>query len=299
MQSWSASDVDRELNDYANLHATWVRTDFEWDQIEPSQGVYDWGPFDQIVSAARARNINVIATVDYTPAWANGGHSDDRYGPTSAPAFGTFAGQVASRYAPEGVHVYEIWNEPNISFWQPSANPQAYTAVLCAAYSAIHAADPEAIVLTGGMSPAGTGPTTYSPQAWLSALYADGAGNCFDGVAMHPYVDDSITAVGDLGNNWDLMSAASVPDNLRGIMSDHGDAAKRIWATEVGCNSTTLGDTECASRLGQALAQWRSYAWAGALCWFTYWDPNAYGLVDSNWNPRPEWYAFQSAAAEY
>jgi hypothetical protein len=95
------------------------------------------------------------------------------------------------------------------------------------------------------------------------------------------------------------MYDAYPPSNLRGIMSANGDSGKRIWATEVGCNRVALGETECSNRLQEAFRLWQGYSWAGALCWFTYWDPNVYGLVDGNWAPRPQWYAYQAAASAY
>jgi hypothetical protein len=290
--------VTRELSDIVTLHAHWIRHDFAWDAIEPQPGTFTWSGFDRWVGTARSEGLNVIATVTYTPAWANGGSSNHDTQPTSAQQFGQFAGDVAARYASQGVHTYEIWNEPNIGFWRPVPNPASYTQVLCAAYQRIHAADPQAIVLTGGTSPAGNGPTSYSPQTWLTDLYANGAKSCFDAVAHHPYVDSSVTH-GDLGNPWALMSNAYPPSNLRGILSANGDAAKRIWATEVGCNAAALGDSECSTRIAEAFKLWRGYPWAGVLCWFTYWDPNVYGLVNSGWTPRPEWHAYQTAAAEY
>ena len=298
LQTWPAPNVERELSDFVTLHAHWIRHDFAWDAIEPQTGVFAWSGFDRWVGAARADGVNVIATVTYTPSWANGGSTNHDTQPTSAAQFARFAGEVAARYAAEGVHTYEIWNEPNIGFWQPVPDPARYAQVLCAAYQRIHEADPQATVLSGGTSPAGDGPRTYSPQSWLTDLYADGAGNCFDAVGHHPYIDSS-TAAGDLGNAWALMSDAYPPSNLRAIMVAHGDAGKRIWATEVGCNATALGESECSSRIAEAFRLWQSYPWAGVLCWFTYWDPNVYGLVDSNWTPRPAWYAFQSAAAAF
>jgi hypothetical protein len=296
LQEKSLPDIERQFADYGNLHAGWVRADFSWDVIQPTSTTFRWAGYDQWVGVARAKGQNVIATVDYTPAWANGGHSDHSYAPTSPAAFGTFAGEVAARYAAQGVHVYEIWNEPNIiQFWKPKPNPAAYTESLNAAYAAIKRADPSATVLTGGSSPAGTGSESYSPPDWLQALYATGAK--FDGVADHPYVDDDWF-------NWKQMAEGS-GSTLRSIMEAHGDAAKKVWATEVGCSWQKVAKEEaagralCAERLEQAFSKWHSYSWAAALCWFTYWDPNVYGLVDDHWTPRPGWYAFQTAAARY
>jgi hypothetical protein len=298
LQTWSLTDLNRQFGDYLNLHAGWVRHDFDWSVIEPQQSTYNWAGYDQLVRAARSHGVNLIATIDYTPAWANGGHSDHRYQPSTADQFGSFAGQVAARYAPQGVHAYEIWNEPNIQYWQPVPSPSYYTQVLCSAYRYIHAADPQAIVITGGTSPAADSPSTYSPQTWLSDVYADGGKPCFDAVGHHPYIDSSTTP-SDLGNAWYLMYDAYPPSNLRGIMSANGDANKRIWATEVGCNRATIGDQECANRIQQAFQLWRNYSWAGALGFFIYWDPNVYGLIDGNFVPRPEFYAYQTAATAH
>jgi hypothetical protein len=264
------------MGDYVRLHARWIRHDFAWDAIEPVPGTYNWAGFDQLVKSAHAHGISVIATLTYTPVWANGGHSDHTYEPTSAIEFGNFARAVTARYAPRGVHAYEIWNEPNISFWQPKPDPLLYTQILCAAYKRIHAVD---------------------PQTWLRALYTDGAKPCFDAVGHHPYIDAS-TQPDDLGNAWYLMYGAYPADNLRQIMIANHDGAKRIWATEVGCRRS-LGDTQVASRLAHAFQLWSSYRWAGVLAWFTYWDPNQYGLVNDDWTPRPAWYAYQTGAARY
>jgi hypothetical protein len=309
LEYWSSADVDRELNDYSRLHATWVRHDFPWNVMEPIKGQFRFSGFDRWVIAARQRHISVVATLGYTPAWANGGHADSRYAPSSARAFALYAGRTAAHFERLGVDVYEIWNEPNVSYWQPSPDPQRYTAILCAAYRAIHAVDPDATVLTGGISPAANvaatavTPATYSPQTWLADIYADGGGHCFDGVAYHPYVD-SVQTHGELGGNWYLMYTGDYASTLRGLMVAHGDRHKRIWATEVGCNRQILGDSECSYRLGEALALWRRYVWAAVLCWFTYSDNQAYGLVtrengDRIWKRSPEWSAFSAAAGKY
>jgi hypothetical protein len=59
-----------------------------------------------------------------------------------------------------------------------------------------------------------------------------------------------------------------------------------------------MGD--CAWRLAVAASLWRSYPWAGVMAWFTYWDPNEYGLVSSDWTRRPTWSALGSVAtADY
>lgn len=284
---------ERELDGLVELGTPWIRTDFEWNVIQPTKATLDWSRYDALVAAANARGQKIIATLDYTPAWANGGHSDHNYEPASANQFAEFARKVVVRYKAKGLHTYEIWNEPNIGFWKPKPNPGKYEALLAATYEKIHLKDPAATIITGGSSPAGNGSESFSPQTWLKELYTAGAKPFFNAVGHHPYVDGSSTP-GDLGNAWKLMSSEYPPENLRGIMEANGDGAKKIWATEVGCRRSSQG-CESGERLTQALTKWHGYSWAGVLAWFTYWDPNEYGLVDGSWNHRPSWTALREA----
>lgn len=58
---------------------------------------------------------------------------------------------VATRYKGR-VRFYEIWNEPDIGFW--SGTVDEYLEILRAASEEIRAADPEAVILTGGFASA-------------------------------------------------------------------------------------------------------------------------------------------------
>src|SRR5919202_3901706 len=51
----------------------WVRIDFIWSAVEPRKGRYDWRLYDAIAAAAKARGLQVFATLAYTPAWATDG----------------------------------------------------------------------------------------------------------------------------------------------------------------------------------------------------------------------------------
>src|SRR3954449_5242325 len=51
----------------------WVRIDFIWAAVETRKGKYDWRAYDALAAAARARGLQVFATIAYTPAWATDG----------------------------------------------------------------------------------------------------------------------------------------------------------------------------------------------------------------------------------
>ena len=170
MQS-SSTDINRYLNDYHSLGANWIRFDFDWAYIQADGPTsYNWAANDAAVASAQARGIKVLGIIAYVPQWALPSGCTDSYrcAPKNASDFAAFAAKVAARYAPMGVHTWEIWNEPNLSgkFTAPT-----YTALLQATYTAIKQVDPTAFILNGGLGPPVTNGTDISPCDFLAGSY--------------------------------------------------------------------------------------------------------------------------------
>jgi hypothetical protein len=96
--------------------------------------------------------------------------------------------------AAAGADAIEVWNEPNIDReWQIGhISPQAYTNLLCAAYSAIKAANPGTAVISGAPAPTGSFGGGCQPNGgncddapWLAGLRDAGAVNCMDYIGAH------------------------------------------------------------------------------------------------------------------
>jgi Beta-galactosidase len=85
------------LERVAEAGIAWIRVDFNWFMIEPDRGVYDWTTTDAVISAARARGINVYATLAYSPEWANGGQNVNAP-PTDSGDWYGFVYTTVSRY---------------------------------------------------------------------------------------------------------------------------------------------------------------------------------------------------------
>lgn len=106
-------------------------------------GLDDWSSADRTVTSARAHGLQVLAMIGYTPAWARPTGSGDKTPPTDPTSIKPFAQAAAARYAPLGVHAWEIWNEPNIATYRaPRPNVGAYARLLGTAASGIHVVDP-------------------------------------------------------------------------------------------------------------------------------------------------------------
>ena len=132
----------------------------------------------------------LIVRIDREPYW------DMRYAydgsiasgpPKDLNNFFDFCGKLAARYK-NRVAAYQVWNEPNLAReWGNAApNPAEYVAMLKGCYSAIKQADPNALVISAGLSPTGNGPPAAMPDVdFLRGMYEAGAAPYFDVLGAH------------------------------------------------------------------------------------------------------------------
>ncbi|MDH6116445.1 hypothetical protein ABH930_000844 [Kitasatospora sp. GAS204A] len=233
------------LGDAVDTGAKWVRVDLSWDDIQPdSSKTYEWQRFDRVLSAAKARGLEVLPTIGYTPKWARkAGCTDDNSCPPANPAaFAAFATAAAKRYAPQGIHTWEVWNEPNIPFWAPAPDPAAYTQLLADTSKALRAADPKAYILLGGLAAVSTGQDTgYVSQGdFLTAVCKLGANKLVDAISYHPYTYPYLpSAKTSFGTAMEDIS--STPGNLVAILTTYGTPNMPIWITETGAATNGPG----------------------------------------------------------
>ncbi|MEA2392067.1 MAG: polysaccharide biosynthesis protein PslG [Solirubrobacteraceae bacterium] len=231
--------MDREVDILARTHVRWVRMSMAWNGVERAgRGVYDQrfvSDMDYALQRVREAGIEVVMPIaDGVPYWASadpGKHVDGDghpqwnrfWRPADFADYGRFTAWVARRYAPLGVHVFEIWNEPNYEhFWPSGPDPRAYVEMLRAAYPAVKQADPRATVLLGGLYQNGAG--------FLEGVYRAGGGGSFDAVATHAYPGGAPTGCGPRSPLASLCGIASV----HGVMAAHGDGSRPVWLTEFG-----------------------------------------------------------------
>jgi hypothetical protein len=219
-----------------------MRVNFAWDLAEPQQGHYDWALTDQIVHAAAGHGLQLLPIVEFTPRWASSNpFSNDfaEFAPSHPSTFGSFMTALIRRYGPHGsywaanprlprrpIRTWQIWNEPEgtIYDWRSKPWPSTYTALLKAAYGAVHGADRGATVVSGALvSLAGPGLTQWQE---MSSLYRAGAKHFFDVLAVNAFTGGRNVADS-------VARSLRIVDRVRGVMRRHGDGRKRIWITEV------------------------------------------------------------------
>jgi polysaccharide biosynthesis protein PslG len=279
-----------------SMGMTTVRVDAVWGDGEPSPGSFDWSTLDQIMASVHAVGMTADLIIDGCPPWAAAQGATGEFAQPAEPSqFAAWAAAVAARYSLQGARYFEIWNEPNIQdFWSPTPNPAAYTADLVAAYSAIKSADPSAVVISAGLSPAGNSSNSIDPVTFLADMYADGAQGSFDALGDHPYTYPA-TPDTDSQGAWGEMNQTS--PSLRSLMAEHGDSDKKIWITEFGAPTGTVTEAQQSTELVQAITDAKETSWIGAFyiyTWSDQFDGAGFGLLDSSGNPKP---AYSAVAA--
>jgi hypothetical protein len=303
----SPDQLAATVRTYQQLGVQWVRFDFDWSVIQPSPRGWNFDGHDRAVAALRSAGIQVLGILDYTPGWANGGQASKYYPPTSNKAFAKFAATVAARYAPQGVHAWEIWNEPNLAqFWAPAADASAYTALLKEAAVAIRRQDPRAFIVSGGLAQPDTSATSISALQFVQWMYASGARGSFDALGDHPYTAPLLPNDPN-AYAWQVM--ASTPMSLLSVMAANGDGDKRIWITEYGAPTsgtspygTVVSETTQATMVTQSLRAAAAAGWAGPVFWYNLQDwapysPSAsseafFGLLRADGSAKPGFDAY-------
>lgn len=154
-----------------------IRMDFSWGGIERQKGQYDWAGYDELLRNLDRRGIRALFILDYSNRLYEEGNASPQQ-VESVAAFARWAGAAATHY--QGRHViWEIWNEPNISFWKPKPDVQQYLALALATCKAVREADPSATIV----APA----TSEFPWEFLETLFKGGLLDHLDAVSVHPY----------------------------------------------------------------------------------------------------------------
>jgi len=298
-----------------------IRHPFRWQDLERAPGQWDWKRLDQYVADTARQGIELLPILFGAPDFAartdpDGTRSGGFYPPADNAAFADFASRAVRRYGHDGsfwrahpvlpyrpVTAWEVWNEPNGGeFWRTGVDGADYARLLIAASAAIKAADPQALVVSGGL-PAMGGPND-AIHRYLEAMYQAGAGPAMDAVGLHPYAPSP-------------QKALAIIAEARQVMARHGDAGKRIWVTEYGYATGAIASDYTKSEADQAaaivettrlLARYRDHYGIGKLVYYSlsdlpvwpggeeFWGLNC-GLFRIDGQPKPAATAVAGAIA--
>ena len=219
----SAQDLEKVVKSMVEAHVGWVRMDFLWDDIESTEGKFNFSKYDSIVNLLTKNNINILGILDYSAGWASGNGLWNSP-PKDNKLFVTFALRVISRYK-DKIKYWEVWNEPDsFTYWAVQDGLKSYCALLKEVYFAAKKIDPECKILNGGLA---------NGLASVNHLYDNGCKDCFDILNIHVFETPL--------NSNPIKSVTVYPKLAYKVMSRNGDADKKIWITEIGCPGVKRG----------------------------------------------------------
>lgn len=306
--------ADYELMREAGI--TSVRLPMNWHDLVPNAHERfdpNWGWFDEQVGLAAEHGLRAFPFVWGSPEWISprlGGEpvvsARQRF------EWLRFLRGAVLRYGPRGsfwdenpelpwlpVRQWEIWNEENIVTFSREPDPVRFARLIQISGRLLHRYDPGSTVIVGGLfgRPLQVPPNIHS-ATFLAALYAvPGIERYFDGVALHPYVADAAAMEGQI-------------ENLRHVMRLNGDAATKIYMTELGWGSDGFESRWERGPRGQARELDRAFAmltgnrqrWrVGGVWWFSWFDQagscqfcDSAGLLTTAREAKPSWYRFNA-----
>ncbi len=168
-----------EMEMLAEAGFRWVRMDLTWSAIERTKGQYDFSAYDHLLDLCEKHHIRLMAILDYSnPLYDNdlSPHTDE-----GVAAFANWSVAAVKHFKGRGV-LWEMYNEPNIAFWRPKPDVNAYITLAIAVGKAIKTAEPNELHCGPALS--GT------DGAWLEPCFKAGLLQYWDAVSVHPYGDE-------------------------------------------------------------------------------------------------------------
>jgi hypothetical protein len=305
---FNSSQRERALAMTHAAGASYVRLTVSWSGIAPSSRPngfvatdptspgYHWSDYDTIVKQVEDAGLTPILDIEDTPKWAFAKKpSPPNAGTPKAADLGAFAKALAKHYDGSGdapaVHVFQVWNEPNVSLYLNPVQSSTYRSMVNAFAASVHAVNSKNLVVAGALDPFGHKRSkkqkwnSVAPLAFMRSLLCLSKGahphpTCsspihFDAWSHHPYTfggafghaknpDD--VELGDMPKMRTLLQAGVRTHHIR---STNG---VRFWVTEFGWD--TSPPRRHAAPMGLA-ARWTAeslyQAWRSGvtlLTWF-------------------------------
>jgi polysaccharide biosynthesis protein PslG len=229
---------EKDLDLIAAAGFKFIRMDFEWQETELKKGTYNWEAYDELTSNLKQHGLRAIFILDYSNSLyeepvkskdpLTGNEQVDIASPRhpeSITAFSQWSAAAAIHFKNSNI-IWEIWNEPNISFWKPKPDVSQYIDLALATCKAVKAVVPDAVII---------GPTTSEvPLSFLESFLASGVLEYLSAVSVHPYRNYSNSPE----------TAGSDYKKLRELIYRYAPSGKKeipIISSEWGYSSSTKG----------------------------------------------------------
>lgn len=223
---WSVGceTLDRDYADFKkykhlfhDLGVGYARVQSGWEKTEQEKGVYDYAWLDEIVDGLLEQGVIPWLSLSYGNKiyGSSRDHIETMVAKDNMKVWLKYVETTVQRYSAKGIHVYEIWNEPNLR----DRKCQYFPELLWRTAEQIRKVDPQSEILAIGLS--GMGPSYV--KKCLDELKRKGKIDCIDKISYHAYY-----------RNPDEVVANA--DSLKALCKQYSDKLDVIQG-EAGCPS--------------------------------------------------------------
>lgn len=280
-----------------------LRLEISWADTKRKSGALDWSRTDRRIRQAAEHDLEVVPYLTGRPNWVKPCHKGRcraAAGPEQMDGWLRFVDTAVRRYGARGsfwpvgsrrvtlpVTTWQVWSTAN-----KNVSPRSYGTLLEATYRTIKLADPDASVLTGGLSYGGR-KKRAKPTRFLRGLLRSDGKNSFSGVAVGPQ-SHTVRQV-----------KAQVKDVSRLLAeTGHGNAGIWVtpigWASDRGRSAMAVGRGGQKRRLRQSMSMLRRGLGVEGVFWSRWRDGGGgcswcrhSGLVAASGKAKPAWRAYR------
>lgn len=266
-----------------------------WSAVEPAEGQFNFETLDAQIAYLESQHFAFGGILAGNPKWnvkdAKGGL------PTNNIAgWSKYVGEVV-KHCKGKIKYWEVWNEPP-NGTRRDQTPADYAKLVCAAYDAAKAADPNCLVGIAAKSVA---------INYLDQVIVAGAKGHFDYVTLHPYEVAGCT----ITHPGTEVVFLQIHDTLRKMLAVRDPAKVNcpVVFTEIGYAaggqySTKIGVFSAPQVQAHALVKYYTMSFAqGINCvqWFEARDGDSgpMGIIDAKGNPRPAYTAYGTMIKQF
>lgn len=264
----------------------WLRGFYEWQDLQPKQGYWNWAAADHLVENARLNGIHLTAGFAYLARWASADGGSRRFPIKDMQFWRDYVGGLVQRYH-QDIKYWEVWNEFNGSFAE-NGSPKIYADLVREASISAKAIDPTAKI---GMSVANF------DVGFLDAAIKAGAAGQFDYICVHPY--EKLNTLEEDGEIGFLTMSTTLREMLK---ANNQPADLPLWITEVGSQAPVTADAKADRRQATLLVKAYLLSIAAGfqrVFWFEARGPSYdkgmdHGLIRADFSVRPSYTALRT-----
>ena len=317
---WNGASPDKLIRLMREAYVKWARTGARWASVERKPGQYDFAGLEKAFKPFLDNGMQLLPIISDTPEWISSYKEGmPRFNPQQGDGPGLergmptgFQGSTYGAYPPRDykplsdfcerlgaqfqgrIKYWEIWNEPNCSFWKGTR--QDFAKFLAASYSGLHKGDPACQVIFEASG--------IDLSFWDEVCRSGGNG-FFDVLATHNY---QLTHTGPPEASPYLAGYYG----MRQFLTERNEWGKPIWDTEFCWMSKSpqnrpgwkgVGERDQANYL---VRSWTLALSAGVerMFWFPFYsygggelnEPHPGGLVREDYSIKPAFVAHRVMA---